>query len=131
MGDSKGSWDTQPWSACGVHVGQDQHRSPGFPAPRARPFPGAEPPCGTWSSSLCPPRSPGPGALALPRRPACRSPPGNAVTGQLACAAGEVPPRERSEMRARLYLNLGLVYDSLKDQGQCSQYIRKSIFISE
>ncbi|XP_059579640.1 tonsoku-like protein isoform X2 [Alligator mississippiensis] len=56
---------------------------------------------------------------------------GNAVTGQLACAAGEVPPRERSEMRARLYLNLGLVYDSLKDQGQCSQYIRKSIFISE
>ncbi|XP_019368566.1 PREDICTED: tonsoku-like protein [Gavialis gangeticus] len=44
---------------------------------------------------------------------------------------GEVPPRERSEMRARLYLNLGLVYDSLKDQGQCSRYIRKSIFISE
>ncbi|XP_074843625.1 tonsoku-like protein [Carettochelys insculpta] len=34
-------------------------------------------------------------------------------------------------MRARLYLNLGLVYDSMKDQARCSQYIKKSIFISE
>ncbi|XP_075776030.1 tonsoku-like protein [Pelodiscus sinensis] len=44
---------------------------------------------------------------------------------------GAVPPRELSEMRARLYLNLGLVYDSMKEQAKCSQYIRKSIFISE
>uniref|UniRef100_A0A8D0GSS3 NF-kappa-B inhibitor-like protein 2 n=1 Tax=Sphenodon punctatus TaxID=8508 RepID=A0A8D0GSS3_SPHPU len=44
---------------------------------------------------------------------------------------GEVPRRELSEMKTRLYLNLGLVYDSLKDQAKCSHYIRKSIFISE
>ncbi|XP_074842720.1 tonsoku-like protein [Carettochelys insculpta] len=44
---------------------------------------------------------------------------------------GKVPQRELSEMRARLYLNLGLVYDSMKDQARCSQYIKKSIFISE
>ncbi|XP_074843445.1 tonsoku-like protein [Carettochelys insculpta] len=44
---------------------------------------------------------------------------------------GKVPQRELSEMRARLYLNLGLVYYSMKDQARCSQYIKKSIFISE
>uniref|UniRef100_A0A452HRN6 Tonsoku-like protein n=1 Tax=Gopherus agassizii TaxID=38772 RepID=A0A452HRN6_9SAUR len=44
---------------------------------------------------------------------------------------GTVPQRELSEMRARLYLNLGLVYDSMKDQAKCSCYIKKSIFISE
>ncbi|XP_077207393.1 tonsoku-like protein isoform X2 [Paroedura picta] len=44
---------------------------------------------------------------------------------------GEVPPREVSEMRARLYLNLGLVHDSLKNPAKCSDYIKKSIYISE
>uniref|UniRef100_A0A8C8RGP6 Tonsoku-like protein n=1 Tax=Pelusios castaneus TaxID=367368 RepID=A0A8C8RGP6_9SAUR len=44
---------------------------------------------------------------------------------------GTVPKRELSEMRTRLYLNLGLVYDSMKDQAMCSHYIRKSIYISE
>ncbi|XP_037747752.1 tonsoku-like protein isoform X1 [Chelonia mydas] len=44
---------------------------------------------------------------------------------------GMVPQRELSEMRARLYLNLGLVYDSMKDQAKCNCYIKKSIFISE
>uniref|UniRef100_A0A674I0X8 Tonsoku-like protein n=1 Tax=Terrapene triunguis TaxID=2587831 RepID=A0A674I0X8_9SAUR len=44
---------------------------------------------------------------------------------------GTVPQRELSEMRARLYLNLGLVYDSMKDQAKCNCYIKKSIFISE
>ncbi|XP_048338544.1 tonsoku-like protein [Sphaerodactylus townsendi] len=44
---------------------------------------------------------------------------------------GEAPPREVREMRARLYLNLGLVYDSLKNPAKCSDYIKKSIYISE
>ncbi|XP_015278310.1 PREDICTED: tonsoku-like protein [Gekko japonicus] len=44
---------------------------------------------------------------------------------------GEVPQREVSEMRARLYLNLGLVHDSLKNPAKCSDYIKKSIYISE
>ncbi|XP_067416235.1 tonsoku-like protein isoform X2 [Emydura macquarii macquarii] len=44
---------------------------------------------------------------------------------------GAVPQRELSEMRTRLYLNLGLVYDSMKDPAKCSHYIKKSIFISE
>ncbi|XP_068789657.1 tonsoku-like protein [Struthio camelus] len=44
---------------------------------------------------------------------------------------GAVPNRELTEMRARLYLNLGLVYDSLKDQAKCSHYIKQSIFLSE
>ncbi|XP_067148676.1 tonsoku-like protein [Apteryx mantelli] len=44
---------------------------------------------------------------------------------------GAVAGRELSEMRSRLYLNLGLVYDSLKDQAKCGHYIKKSIFLSE
>ncbi|KAL8181493.1 UNVERIFIED_CONTAM: hypothetical protein K2H54_003446, partial [Gekko kuhli] len=44
---------------------------------------------------------------------------------------GEVPQREVSKMRARLYLNLGLVHDSLKNPAKCSDYIKKSIYISE
>ncbi|XP_053105913.1 tonsoku-like protein [Hemicordylus capensis] len=44
---------------------------------------------------------------------------------------GEVPLRELSEMRARLYLNLGLVYDGLKDPAKHGYYIKKSIYISE
>ncbi|KAJ6661467.1 hypothetical protein lerEdw1_014376 [Lerista edwardsae] len=44
---------------------------------------------------------------------------------------GEVPGRELSEMRARLYLNLGLVHDGLMDPAKRSYYIKKSIYISE
>ncbi|KAJ7338236.1 hypothetical protein JRQ81_010954 [Phrynocephalus forsythii] len=43
---------------------------------------------------------------------------------------GEVPQRELSEMRARLYLNLGLVYDSLKNPAKHTYYIKKSIYLS-
>uniref|UniRef100_A0A8B9M7D4 Tonsoku-like protein n=1 Tax=Accipiter nisus TaxID=211598 RepID=A0A8B9M7D4_9AVES len=38
---------------------------------------------------------------------------------------------ELTEMRTRLYLNLGLVYDSLKEPAKCDHYIKKSIFLSE
>uniref|UniRef100_A0A8D2KSB0 Tonsoku-like protein n=1 Tax=Varanus komodoensis TaxID=61221 RepID=A0A8D2KSB0_VARKO len=41
------------------------------------------------------------------------------------------PQREVSEMTARLYLNLGLVYDSLKNPAKYTYYIKKSIYISE
>ncbi|NWR56076.1 TONSL protein, partial [Bucorvus abyssinicus] len=44
---------------------------------------------------------------------------------------GAVPRRELMEMRARLYLNLGLVHDSLREPAQCDQYIKKSIFLAE
>ncbi|XP_054023510.1 tonsoku-like protein [Dryobates pubescens] len=44
---------------------------------------------------------------------------------------GAVPDREVTEMRTRLYLNLGLVYDSLKDPAKSHQYIRKSIFLAD
>ncbi|XP_074754375.1 tonsoku-like protein [Athene noctua] len=44
---------------------------------------------------------------------------------------GSVAHREITEMRSRLYLNLGLVYDSLKDSAKCDHYIKKSIFLSE
>ncbi|XP_054241396.1 tonsoku-like protein [Indicator indicator] len=44
---------------------------------------------------------------------------------------GAVPGREVTEMRTRLYLNLGLVYDSLKDPAKSHQYIRKSIFLAD
>ncbi|XP_037237203.1 tonsoku-like protein isoform X3 [Falco rusticolus] len=44
---------------------------------------------------------------------------------------GAVPHRELTEMRTRLYLNLGLVYDSLKEPAKCDNYIKKSIFLSE
>ncbi|XP_062987305.1 tonsoku-like protein [Elgaria multicarinata webbii] len=44
---------------------------------------------------------------------------------------GQVPRREVSEMTARLYLNLGLVYDSLKNPAKHTYYIKKSIYISE
>uniref|UniRef100_A0A670ZBX9 Tonsoku-like protein n=1 Tax=Pseudonaja textilis TaxID=8673 RepID=A0A670ZBX9_PSETE len=36
-----------------------------------------------------------------------------------------------SEMRSRLYLNLGLIYDSLKNPAMRTSYIKKSIYISE
>ncbi|XP_050195116.1 tonsoku-like protein, partial [Myiozetetes cayanensis] len=34
-------------------------------------------------------------------------------------------------MRTRLYLNLGLVHDALRDPRQCHHFIRKSIFLAE
>ncbi|MGH0155429.1 UNVERIFIED_CONTAM: hypothetical protein FKN15_044275 [Acipenser sinensis] len=45
--------------------------------------------------------------------------------------SGKVLSRELSEMRACLYLNLGFVYDGLKDSQRCSDFTRRSIFIPE
>uniref|UniRef100_A0A4W4H037 Tonsoku-like protein n=1 Tax=Electrophorus electricus TaxID=8005 RepID=A0A4W4H037_ELEEL len=44
---------------------------------------------------------------------------------------GTVSVHERSEMRARLLLNLGFVCDGLKDPQRCSDFIRQSIYISQ
>ncbi|XP_012397430.2 LOW QUALITY PROTEIN: tonsoku-like protein [Sarcophilus harrisii] len=44
---------------------------------------------------------------------------------------GILTQQELSEMRTRLYLNLGLTFDSLKQPALCSDYIKKSIFLSE
>ncbi|XP_030076066.1 tonsoku-like protein [Microcaecilia unicolor] len=44
---------------------------------------------------------------------------------------GKISSRELSEMRARLFLNLGFLSDNKKDPAQCSYYIKKSIFIAE
>ncbi|KAL6105552.1 tonsl [Pungitius sinensis] len=44
---------------------------------------------------------------------------------------GTVPQREISEMKARLFLNLGLVCDHLGEQKRCSEFIRRSVFIAE
>ncbi|KAM3928619.1 tonsoku-like protein [Leptodactylus fuscus] len=44
---------------------------------------------------------------------------------------GTVSSRELSEMRARLFLNLGFLYDIMGQEDKCSFYIRKSIFIAE
>ncbi|KAJ7989205.1 hypothetical protein DPEC_G00317090 [Dallia pectoralis] len=44
---------------------------------------------------------------------------------------GTVSGRELSEMRARLYLNLGLVCDHLGEPKRCSEYIRLSVYIAE
>ncbi|XP_060790341.1 tonsoku-like protein [Neoarius graeffei] len=44
---------------------------------------------------------------------------------------GNVSGRELSEMRARLLLNLGFVFDGLKEPQRCSDFIRQSIYISE
>uniref|UniRef100_A0A7N8Y1D2 Tonsoku-like protein n=1 Tax=Mastacembelus armatus TaxID=205130 RepID=A0A7N8Y1D2_9TELE len=44
---------------------------------------------------------------------------------------GTVPEREISEMKARLFLNLGLVYDHLGEPKRCSEFIRRSVFIAE
>ncbi|GCC39957.1 hypothetical protein chiPu_0023510 [Chiloscyllium punctatum] len=44
---------------------------------------------------------------------------------------GKASRHELSEMRARLYLNLGFLYDSLKEPEKCNHYIRKSVFIAE
>lgn len=39
--------------------------------------------------------------------------------------------RELSEMRTRLYLNLGLTFESLQQAAPCDDYFRKSIFLAE
>ncbi|KAM5313305.1 tonsoku-like protein isoform 2-T2 [Glossophaga mutica] len=39
--------------------------------------------------------------------------------------------RELSEMRARLYLNLGLTFESLQKAALCNDYFKKSIFLAE
>ncbi|XP_072110408.1 tonsoku-like protein isoform X1 [Mobula birostris] len=44
---------------------------------------------------------------------------------------GKVSQHELSEMRARLYLNLGFLCDNKKDPVRCNHYIRKSIYIAE
>ncbi|MED6259278.1 hypothetical protein ATANTOWER_020146 [Ataeniobius toweri] len=44
---------------------------------------------------------------------------------------GTVPQREISEMKARLFLNLGLVFDHLGEPKRCSEFIRRSVFIAE
>ncbi|XP_040399714.1 tonsoku-like protein, partial [Cygnus olor] len=47
------------------------------------------------------------------------------------CPAGAVPRRELAAMRTRLYLNLGLVYDSLRDAGRRGRYLQRSVFVAE
>ncbi|XP_051942316.1 tonsoku-like protein [Hippocampus zosterae] len=44
---------------------------------------------------------------------------------------GTVPEREIHEMKARLFLNLGLVCDHLGEPERCSEFIRRSVFIAE
>lgn len=44
---------------------------------------------------------------------------------------GMVPAREIYEMKARLFLNLGLVWDHLGDPKRCSEFIKRSVFIAE
>lgn len=46
-------------------------------------------------------------------------------------STGTVPDREISEMKARLFLNLGLVCDHLGEPKRCSEFIRRSVFIAE
>ncbi|XP_036928590.1 tonsoku-like protein [Acanthopagrus latus] len=47
------------------------------------------------------------------------------------CLEGNVSAREISEMKARLFLNLGLVCDHLGEPKRCSEFIRRSVFIAE
>ncbi|XP_078208900.1 tonsoku-like protein isoform X1 [Callithrix jacchus] len=44
---------------------------------------------------------------------------------------GTLAQGELNEMRARLYLNLGLTFESLQQTALCNDYFRKSIFLSE
>ncbi|XP_051246488.1 tonsoku-like protein isoform X9 [Dicentrarchus labrax] len=44
---------------------------------------------------------------------------------------GTVSVREISEMKARLFFNLGLVCDHLGEPKRCSEFIRRSVFIAE
>nr|XP_020446622.1 LOW QUALITY PROTEIN: tonsoku-like protein [Monopterus albus] len=47
------------------------------------------------------------------------------------CLEGSIPQREISEMKAGLFLNLGLVCDHLGQSKRCSEFIRRSVFIAE
>ncbi|XP_075874083.1 tonsoku-like protein [Nelusetta ayraudi] len=47
------------------------------------------------------------------------------------CLEGTVPAREISEMKARLFLNLGLVCDHLGEPKRCSDFFHRSVFIAE
>ncbi|XP_003463787.1 tonsoku-like protein isoform X2 [Cavia porcellus] len=44
---------------------------------------------------------------------------------------GTLTQRELSEMRTRLYLNLGLTFESLQQMALCNAYFKKSIFLAE
>ncbi|KAB1257925.1 Tonsoku-like protein [Camelus dromedarius] len=44
---------------------------------------------------------------------------------------GTLAKRELSEMRTRLYLNLGLTFESLQEMALCNAYFKKSIFLAE
>nr|XP_020026568.1 tonsoku-like protein isoform X2 [Castor canadensis] len=44
---------------------------------------------------------------------------------------GTLAQRELSEMRTRLYLNLGLTFESLEQMALCNDYFKKSIFLAE
>ncbi|CAH6791092.1 tonsoku-like protein [Phodopus roborovskii] len=44
---------------------------------------------------------------------------------------GMLTQRELSEMRTRLYLNLGLTFESLQQTALCNDYFKKSIFLAE
>ncbi|XP_062935624.1 tonsoku-like protein isoform X2 [Cynocephalus volans] len=44
---------------------------------------------------------------------------------------GTLAQRELSEMRTRLYLNLGLTFESLQQMALCNNYFKKSIFLAE
>ncbi|XP_060053300.1 tonsoku-like protein isoform X3 [Erinaceus europaeus] len=44
---------------------------------------------------------------------------------------GTLASRELSEMRTRLYLNLGLTFESLQQADLCSEFFKKSIFLAE
>lgn len=44
---------------------------------------------------------------------------------------GTLPQREINEMKARLFLNMGLVYHHQGEPKRCSEFIRQSIFIAE
>lgn len=64
-----------------------------------------------------------------------RNDPGRIVVTYLLCyfapPPGKVSVREISEMKARLFLNLGLVCDHLGEPKRCSEFIRRSVFIAE
>lgn len=51
------------------------------------------------------------------------------------CGGGLLPgtlaKRELNEMTTRLYLNLGLTFESLQQMAPCNDYFRKSIFLAE
>ena len=44
---------------------------------------------------------------------------------------GVVSERELMEMKARLYLNIGLVYDYQGDGANSAKFIKQAIFIAE